>query len=295
MTVAIFGKHFKEDFRPSMLELMECFQRNNIEVTVYAPFYQYLQELNCLAEKAYETFEHPEDIESYKIDFFFSLGGDGTFLKSLPFLKNFSIPIVGVNSGRLGFLANISREEISKALQALINKDFRIEMRNLLSLEADIDLPGFNPVALNEFTVQKSDSEIISVNTYINNEFLNTYWTDGLIVATPTGSTAYSLSIGGPIVTPGSHCNVIAPIASHNLSVRPLVVHEDQEVRLEVRSRTGAFLLTADNQTIQIKDTFSSFHINKSSAKLRMVKFLFNNYYLTLREKLMWGSDKRNW
>jgi NAD+ kinase len=233
--------------------------------------------------------ESPDDV-----DFLISIGGDGTFLESMLYLKSSSIPVIGLNSGRMGFLANIGKEEISKALDAIFNNDYRIEYRSLIRVESDIDMfAGYN-FALNEVTVQKIDSSLISVNAWLDNEFLNTYWTDGLIVATPTGSTAYSLSVGGPIVVPGSNIFTIAPIASHNLTVRPLVVRDTVQIKLEVKTRSDAFLVSVDNRIETLKSNQGTINIRKSKFELKMLQLPFNNYYTTLRNKLMWGLDKRN-
>jgi NAD+ kinase len=223
-----------------------------------------------------------------------SIGGDGTFLESIMFLKNINIPVIGLNSGRLGFLANISKEEISLAFDAIIKGNYELESRSLLTLETETSIFGNFNFALNDVTIQKKDSTMITIDAYLDNEFLNTYWTDGLIVSTPTGSTAYSLSAGGPIVLPGSKNFIIAPIASHNLTVRPLVIPDTKEIRLEVRSRSGSFFVTVDNRVAAMEMPNNSFIIRKASFELKMVKLPFNSYYTTIRNKLMWGADTRN-
>ena len=295
MKIAIYGTHFDSSFTPYIKELLQRLIKEDVLLYIYTPFYGFLTESGCGSFKCNRFTtedEAPEDI-----DFLISVGGDGTFLSSMLFLKSSKIPVIGLNSGRLGFLANIGKEEINKAFDAIFSGDYAIEKRSLLRVESDIDLfDGFN-FALNEVSVQKSDSSLISVDAWLNDEFLNTYWTDGLIISTPTGSTAYSLSVGGPIVAPGSNNFTLAPIASHNLTVRPIVVPDDVQIRLEVKTRSESFLVTVDNrkQELKLKLKNNIIHIRKSKFELKMLKLPFNNYYATLRNKLMWGMDKRNY
>ena len=293
MKIAIFGRTFSNDFTPFILEFLRHLHENNIELEIYKPFYEYILKRAHVEFRNIKCFESPQDAPG-EADFFISIGGDGTFLQSIVFLKNYDIPVIGLNSGRLGFLANISEEEISEALDAIIAGNFEVERRSLLTLESDTNPFGKYNFALNDATIQKKDTNLITVDAYLNNEFLNTYWTDGLIVSTPTGSTAYCLSAGGPIVLPGSANLVLAPIASHNLTVRPLVIPDTMEIRLEVTSRCGNFLVSVDNRTEVMDAKDNVFHLRKASFELKMIKLPFNNYYSTLRNKLMWGVDIRN-
>jgi NAD+ kinase len=293
MKIAIFGKQISQQFQPYIIELFEKLKEHNVEIFIYQPFYRYIAEhTNCSGIKCVffnEACESPDDI-----DFLISIGGDGTFLESMLYLKSSDIPVIGLNSGRLGYLANIGCDEISKAIDALLNREFEIEERTLLRIEGKIQLFGGYSFALNEVTVQKNDSSLLSIDTWINDEFINTYWTDGLIIATPTGSTAYSLSVGGPIVVPQSKNFIIAPIASHNLSARPMVVPDDVQIKINVNSRSGNFLVTADNRTMVLNMNNNELLVRKTKFILKMLKLPFNNYYQTLRNKLMWGMDKRN-
>jgi NAD+ kinase len=293
MKIGIFGRTFNPDFSKFIVEFFRILQDNNIHVVIYKPFYEFICKETKLSTMVFSLFEEPDNSPE-DIDFLISIGGDGTFLESIMFLKNFEIPVIGLNSGRLGFLANISREEISEALSAIISGNYELEKRILLSLESESKVFGNNNFALNDATIQKKDTTMITIDTFLNNEYLNTYWTDGLIISTPTGSTAYSLSVGGPIVLPGAGNFVIAPIASHNLTVRPLVIPDSAEIRLEVKSRSGKFLISVDNRTKQMDCEQNVFTIRKASFHLRMVKLPFNNMYATLRNKLMWGADIRN-
>jgi len=260
---------------------------------LYKPFCDFLStecKINPDFDGVFTSTENvPEDI-----DFLISIGGDGTFLKSIMFLKSFEIPVIGINSGRLGFLANISKEELSEALDAILKGNYKLENRSMLSVESKNQIFGQYNFALNDVTIQKKDTVMITIDTYLNNEFLNTYWTDGLIISTPTGSTAYNMSVGGPIVLPGSNNIVIAPIASHNLTVRPIIVPDNIEIRLEVKIRSGNFHITLDNRTeiMDVKDNI--FYVKKAKFPLKIVNFSFNSYYYTIRNKLMWGADKRN-
>jgi NAD+ kinase len=226
-------------------------------------------------------------------DMLVSIGGDGTFLESIPLVFKNSIPIIGINSGRMGFLANISKEEIEPAFTAIFLGKHDIEYRTMIQFQAPSDIFGNLNFALNDITLQKNDASLITIDAYLDEEYLNTYWTDGLIVSTPTGSTAYSLSAGGPIVVPGSGNFVIVPIASHNLTVRPLVIPDHMQIKLTVNSRSGKYLVTADNRT-RLVDSSVQFTLCRSAHKLGMVRLPSTNFYHTIRNKLMWGMDKRN-
>ena len=293
MKIAVFGRTFNKDFVPHIIKFLECLYSNQTELVFFEPFLRFIEKHNVMLKPPVDLFTSREDAPE-DVDFLISIGGDGTFLESLIFLKQFNIPLIGLNSGRLGFLANISREEISEALDSIIAGDYALEKRSLLTIESENNPFGDCNFALNDVTIQKKDTTLITVDTFLNDEFLNTYWTDGLIISTPTGSTAYSLSVGGPIILPGSENLVIAPIASHNLTVRPLVIPDKTEIRLEVKSRSGNFLVSADNRTELMDIKTNTFRIKKADQCLNMVKLPFNNYYSTLRNKLMWGMDRRN-
>jgi len=293
MKIAVFGHTFNKDFVQHIIKFLDCLYRNQVELAFYAPFFRFIEGHDVTIKSPVDLFTSREDAPE-DVDFLISIGGDGTFLESLIFLKQFDIPLIGLNSGRLGFLANISKEEISEAFDAIIAGDYALEKRSLLTIESENNLLGGYNFALNDVTIQKKGTTMISIDTFLDDEFLNTYWTDGLIISTPTGSTAYSLSVGGPIVLPGSENLVIAPIASHNLTVRPLVIPEKTEIRLEVKSRSGNFLISADNRTEVMDIKQNTFRLRKADEYLNMVKLPFNNYYSTLRNKLSWGVDKRN-
>jgi len=294
MKIALFGRSYNPEFQKYIVELFHVFATNHIECYIYKPFYNFIVETIKIDLRQICFFEKLNDLPE-SVDFMVSIGGDGTFLESIMYLKNFDIPVIGLNSGRLGFLANISREEISESFSSILNGKYELESRSLLTIEAEsgvlFDKRNF---ALNDATIQKSDNVMISIDAYLDGEFLNTYWTDGLIISTPTGSTAYSMSAGGPIVLPGARNLVLAPIASHNLTVRPIIIPDTAIIRLEVKSRSGKFLVTIDNRSCLMDEKHNAFIIRRANFDLKMVKLPFNNYYTTLRNKLMWGVDIRN-
>lgn len=292
MKIALYGKTFSEGFRPYIKTLLDKLTENDVTLSVYKPFCRFICAETGYGDMLHSQFSDIEDIDG-SFDLMISIGGDGTFLESIPYVVKNNIPVIGINSGRLGFLAYISKDDIETAFDAIFRKNFVIEERALIKLVSPGNFFGGIDYALNEITIQKSDSSMITINAYINDEFLNTYWTDGLIISTPTGSTAYSLSAGGPIVLPGSGAFIIVPIASHNLSVRPLVIPDNKTITLEVKSRSGNFLVTADNRTVRT-DSQEKFILRKDVHSVKMLRLPNTNFYTTLREKLMWGADKRN-
>ncbi len=291
MKIAIYGKTFNQGFRPYITEMLDVLAEHNTELAVYKPFYDFIRCETCKDYKVEKIFTGPADYDS-TADILVSIGGDGTFLESIPLVITHGTPIIGINSGRLGFLSNISKENIRHAFDNILSREFGFEYRPLIEMTNQKEIFGGLNFALNDITI-KSDFGMINIDAFINDEFLNRYWTDGLIIATPTGSTAYSLSVGGPIVVPGAGSLVIAPIASHNLTVRPLVVPDNCVITLKVTSRKGNFLVTADNRTAQM-DNDAIFEIAKSDYTLKMLKLPDTSYYTTLRDKLKWGEDVRN-
>jgi len=292
MDVAVFGKKFEQSFRPHITEFFNQLIDYKANIYVYQPFLEFLKtEVGCNPPFA-GTFIKGEEIGD-NIKFMFSVGGDGTFLETVPFIKGNNIPVIGINSGRLGFLANIAGETISSAVKALFEGKYKQNQRTLLEVTINEKQPAFFNNALNDITVQKTDNTLINVKMFINGEFVTTYWTDGVIVATPTGSTAYSLSVGGPIVLPGTNNFIVSPIASHNLSVRPLVVSDDVQIDLVATSRNNKFILTVDNRNRTL-DEGCKITLKKSSFTVTVLDFEESTYFTTLRNKLMWGADKRN-
>lgn len=293
MKIALYGQTVNPEFFEELSGLFSLFKEKQVESFVYRPFLEYLQQDCEIHPEISGQFENGDDLPD-DVSYLFSLGGDGTLLKSFMVAKKGSIPLVGINSGRLGFLSDISRDEIEKAVNDILDGNIIIDERTVLELEIVNNDHSEFQYALNEITVTKLDSaSMINIHTYINNEFLNTYWADGLIIATPTGSTAYSLSVGGPILTPDSENFVISPIAPHNLTVRPLVVPDHHSITLQVEGRGLHFLTSVDSKSEPIY--FSELlKIRKAPFKVKTIRLKDHSFFTTLRNKLMWGLDKRN-
>jgi len=293
MKIALYGQTVNPEFFEELLRLFFLLKEKQIESFVYRPFLEYLH-IDCgIYPEVTGQFDDSNDLPD-DISYMFSLGGDGTFLKSFLVAKNGSIPLVGINSGRLGFLSDISRDEIDSAVSDILAGDILIDERTVLELEIVSNKQSVFKYALNEIAVTKLDSSsMINIHTYMNDEFLNTYWADGLIIATPTGSTAYSLSVGGPILTPDSENFVISPIAPHNLTVRPMVVPDHHSITLKVEGRGLHFLASIDSKSEPIYFT-ESLLIRKAPFKVKTIRLKDHSFFSTLRNKLMWGVDKRN-
>ena len=241
----------------------------------------------------YPTFENHLDLQT-GFDLMISLGGDGTFLKAVSFIRDSGVPILGINTGRLGFLSNLAKDQIDQTLQRFNAGQYEFQKRSLLRVHTENDLFSDENFALNELTLQKKDtSSMIKVHAYLGDKFLNTYWADGLIVATPTGSTAYSLSCGGPIITPGCQVHILTPIAPHNLNVRPVVVPDHMPISLQGEGRDRSYLLSLDGHSQHIKQG-EKVTITKAEFMINVVKFEDNNFLDTIRNKMFWGSDTRN-
>jgi NAD+ kinase len=266
--------------------------REGIVPVVFQPF---LDEINSSISlpSTTTTFISSQDLTP-DIDFFVSLGGDGTLLDTVTLVRNKNIPVIGINFGRLGFLASIGREEVSNAVKSLARRSFIIDKRSLIHLDANLPLFGDTPYALNEFAIHKQDiAPMVKILTYLNGELLNTYWADGLILATPTGSTGYSLSCSGPIIFPDTSSFVLTPIAPHNLNVRPILVPDNTIISFEVESRSPNIICAMDSRR-EIVDKNVLLAVRKESFMLNLVRLNENNFLQTLRNKLSWGLDKRN-
>ncbi len=291
MNIAIFGL-YTEGCKEYLKYFFEVLKQYQPVVSIYEPFYHTLKEkLNLDIQK--ESFFNTANDLPDNIDLMLSLGGDGTFLKTATIIRNKGVPVIGINTGRLGFLANIPPEDIKEALHDIFSKQFSLEKRSLIKLASPENVFNDFPYALNEVTIHKQDSAMITIHATINGEYMNSYWADGLIISTPTGSTAYSLSAGGPVVVP--YCNnfIISPIAPHNLTVRPLIVPDKTEIKLNINARNSKFILTADSRS-EIVDTSYEIKLVKANFCLNMLKLDHFSFYNTLRNKLMWGVDKRN-
>ncbi|MCF6183012.1 MAG: NAD kinase [Bacteroidales bacterium] len=293
MRAAIFGKNFNDDFKSVLSNFFKILKENNAEIVIYEPYFRFISK-NCTDIPAVHSLFSEAFSENNLPDIVFSIGGDGTFLDAVSFVRNTEVPIVGINSGRLGFLANISKEEIPQALKAIFENRYITEDRTLLEVKTDKKyFKDFN-FALNEVTVLKRDSgSMITIKVYVNGEYLNTYWADGLILATPTGSTAYSLSLGGPIVVPGSSNFIITPIAPHNLTVRPIVLPDNYDITIKVSGRAENYLLSIDSQSVVVEKN-TKICIKAADFKIKTVRIEGNTFFDNIRDKLMWGFDKRN-
>lgn len=289
--VAIYGRVIHEDFYLYFKQMVRDLKDRGVYLVCYRPFYDFLRANFHVADCFQSLYEDEVDEDT---DVLFSVGGDGTFLDSTVRVKDLGVPVLGINSGRLGFLANIAQEEISQAINWLCIGDFEIEQRTLVKFEVKNNpFASFN-YALNEISVLKTErSSLLKVHAYIGGEYLTTYWADGVIVSTPTGSTAYSLSCGGPIVAFGCDNLIVTPVSPHNLNMRPLVVPGNAEIRLKVESRSGDFMLSADSRMQTMSDNHELF-ISSGDFKINVVKMPDHSYYETLRNKLNWGEDWRN-
>lgn len=292
--IAIYGKICNEQFINYIKEIFRILHENKIEIIVFKKYIDSIKELKTdfLKNNEIKTFNNISDFPN-DIDIMVSIGGDGTFLETLPYLLKADIPVIGINTGRLGFLANISKENIYKAINDILEDKYTIEYRSLLELKFPLNVFEDNNFALNDITIQKYDLSMISIQVYLNGEYLTTYWTDGLIISTPTGSTAYSLSAGGPIIYPETSDLILVPIASHNLTVRPLIIPDDFEIKVNVSSRTNKFLLTADHKAKCIENNINII-VKKANVRIKMIRLFDHSFFKTLREKLMWGMDQRN-
>jgi NAD+ kinase len=292
MKVAVYSRVTDLDQREDLQLLFDELTKYKIDMVINRPFWNSLQSCINFGSKI-SIFEQGEELDS-SIDFLISLGGDGTLLDTVTLVTDKSIPVLGINFGRLGFLASLGRKELNSAVQSLINGTYVIDRRSLIHLDADLSLFNNKPFGLNEFAIHKTDtSPMIKIHTYLNGEFLNTYWADGVIVATPTGSTGYSLSCNGPIVFPDSGSFVITPVAPHNLNVRPIVVPDDNIISFEVEGRTESFICALDSRK-EVVDKKIQLAVRRESFDLNLVRLNENNFLQTLRNKLYWGLDTRN-
>jgi len=292
MKIALFGRDFNPAYFEQVSTLLTTLETRATEFWVYESFYSYLQTgFNFL--KPVKTFGHGQELDPETFCMI-SIGGDGTLLDTITLLRDSGIPVLGINTGRLGFLSAVSTDEISIAAQALLNGDFSLDRRSLLQMVSPEDLFGQFSYALNELTVLKRDtSTMISISAYVDGQFLNTYWADGLIVATPTGSTGYSLSCGGPIISPESRNFIITPIATHNLTVRPIVIPDTSTIKLRISGRSQEYLVVLDSRSRPLS-TSVELVIKKARFSINLICLGQKDFFKTIRNKLAWGFDKRN-
>lgn len=289
MKIAIHGRNFNESARPFIESMFNELAKREIEVQLSQSFRTFLDQQG-IHHQTELVYSKPEEL--YDARLVVSMGGDGTLLETISHVGAREIAAIGINVGRLGFLATISPERISDMITALDNGQFRIDERTLVALEGDL-FDGLN-FGLNDFVITKTDtSSMITVHTYLNDEFLNSYWADGLIISTPTGSTGYSLSCGGPVLVPHSQNFIVTPISPHNLNVRPLVLEDTAVLKLEVKSRSSNFLISLDARS-RVVDENTQLIIRKANFRARLIKMLDDSFLNTLRSKLSWGLDMRN-
>ncbi len=290
---AIFGNIYKNQSFEVFQKVIDVIEKYSEKVLIYKPLYEVIG--NQLSSSLpFDFFETSQDIHN-KADCLLSIGGDGTFLGTLPIILDSQIPILGINNGRLGFLANTHMTDVDNAIQHFVNEEFSIDQRSVLQILPQDKAFDKKPIyALNDVTIRRSENaSMLSFHVDVNNEFLNTYWADGIIVSTPTGSTAYSLSCGGPILMPGSSTFIICPIASHTLTVRPLVLSDSSVLKIKVSGRTCHYTLGIDSSSYQL-DISVPLIVKRAPFKINIVQFNQHSFLKTIREKLMWGFDKRN-
>ena len=290
MRIAVHGKPFDDSLNPTIRKVLRQFEDHGVELTISEFFANIISGAGL--DMPYATYKQGDDLGNH--DFMFTLGGDGTILDAVTHIGRSELPIVGVNIGRLGFLATVRLDELDQALVSIRNKKYFIDRRSLLRLDDPEGIFEGVPFALNDFTILKSDSSsMITVHTYVDDAFLNSYWADGLIISTPTGSTGYSLSCGGPLVIPNSHSFIINPVSPHNLNVRPMVVSDESKLRFEVDTRDDNVLVTLDSRSVTVPAA-TKFKVCKEDFSACLVKFEGYHPFETLRQKLYWGQDARN-
>jgi len=293
MKILVFGQRAKEEDLGYVATLIKAATERSLDLCIYGPYDDELASIGFTTSIQDKVYSY-KDLKSERPDTVVTLGGDGTILKAITLIKELGIPILGINLGRLGFLASVEKKNIEQVVSDLAGDKYDVEERSLLSLECNLPIFGDTRFALNDFTITKRDnSSMITIKTYIDDQLMNTYWADGIIVATPTGSTGYSLSCDGPIVFPESSNFVITPIAPHNLNVRPVVISDSKNIRFEIEGRAENFLTTLDSRF----ETITKDHIitiSKADFSIKLVHPEGSTFMQTIRSKLLWGLDMRN-
>ncbi|GAA0871439.1 NAD kinase [Gangjinia marincola] len=292
MKVAIYGQFYDKNSGAYIQDLLRALKENRIEAVVEEQFLHLIKENEKISQEftGLSTFTQLDN----SFDLFFSIGGDGTILRSVTYIRDLDIPIVGINAGRLGFLATVQKDEIDATIACILNREYTLSRRSLLSFDTSDEIPMDINFALNEIAVsRKNTTAMITIEVWLNGEYLNAYWADGLIVATPTGSTGYSLSCGGPVMAPDVQNFVITPIAPHNLNARPLVINDTTEIKLKISGREDSYLLSMDSRTATLKSE-RTITLKKAPFKINLAQLNNDSFIKTIRKKLLWGEDKRN-
>ncbi len=294
MKIGVYGQYYNEDSGDHIITLLNELKAQNADVYIENNYLSLIKNVFVIDER-YKTFSSFSDLDD-SFDIFISVGGDGTMLRTILYVRDLNIPILGINTGRLGFLATVQKDTIKKAVEEIVNKDFDVVERSLLQVETsekNEELEELN-FALNEIAVsRKNTTSMITVATWLDGEYLTSYWADGLIVSTPTGSTGYSLSCGGPVITPRSSALVLTPIAPHNLNARPLIIPNDTEIKLKVSGRENNFLVSLDSRITTLNNE-TEITVKKAPFSIKMIELKDESFLKTLRKKLLWGEDRRN-
>jgi NAD+ kinase len=293
MNIAVYARSVNDKVINALTAVLNKLNESGEHVMLFGSLHHAIKQHKGLLKNT-EIFSTAAEIKS-NVQFLLSIGGDGTILDTLTLVKDSGIPVLGINTGRLGFLSNVLPENIPTAIENILKGHYSLDKRAMLKLETDKNIFGDVNYALNELTIHKKDSSsMIIINTFLNGEYLNSYWADGLIIATPTGSTGYSLSCGGPVIAPYSGNLVITPIAPHNLNVRPIVVSDKNVISIEVEGRNPYFLASLDSRSVTI-DASVQLAVRREDFDFNLVRFDNENFLQTLRNKLNWGLDSRNW
>lgn len=293
MRIFIYSRVLKEKDAPILQELIRTLDDLEMQYIFPRQYWQQIESMEVLKGEL-DVLDDWEDLVSQQVDLVITLGGDGTILGCLKWVVDSGIPILGVNLGRMGFLADIEKSRVRQAVEAFRDGQYTLDKRSVIKLESNIELFGKLPYAINDFTLLKRDtSSMVTIHAYVNGDYLNTYWSDGIIVATPTGSTGYSLSCGGPIIFPSSNNFVVTPVAPHNLNVRPIVIPDDAVVSFEIEGRAENFLCTLDSRFETISSSVK-LAVKKADFHIAIVQLEEGNFLNTMRDKLTWGLDKRN-
>jgi len=294
MKVGIYGQYYSGEAISYIEILLNTLAKKGIDVVIENDFYNLIK-INNFPEKKYETFSSYNDLDD-SLEVMLTVGGDGTFLRAVTYIRDLNIPVLGINIGRLGFLATVQKENIPEAINILLSKEYNIYERSLLTVTSNKKIKELSDLnfALNEISVSRRNStSMISVETYLDDEYLTSYWADGLIVSTPTGSTGYSLSCGGPVITPSTKSFVLTPIAPHNLNARPLVIPDETKIKMKIIAREKQALLSLDSRVATVEN-YSEICIEKAAFTLKTIQLKDQTFLKTLRGKLLWGEDKRN-